>query len=64
MRPDREQSVPEDELDLAWLTDNVYRLCGFDGRPFRETTVGLLHKDPVIRAIVLDLQFPANPFAP
>ena len=60
---DREHSPPEKEVGLGWLTEKVYTCRGANGHPFSETTLSVLHRDPALRAIVLDLQFPADPFA-
>jgi serine/threonine protein kinase len=65
IKASREHAPPPEDADLGWLIEQVGQLRGADGRPFNETTtMALLHRDPALQAIVFDLQFPEDPFAP
>jgi tetratricopeptide (TPR) repeat protein len=64
MRPDREKAPPLETTDLGWLIEQLTQLRDAKGHPLRETTLSTLHRDPDLEAIVLDLQFPADPFVP
>jgi eukaryotic-like serine/threonine-protein kinase len=64
MRSDRKNSPQLEDVDLGRLIESIRQLRDDNGRTPDDTMVPLLHKDRAIQAIVLDLGFPANPFAP
>ncbi len=63
LRPDRENAPTRDNADLGWLIQQVCRLRDANGKPMSETILAIIRKDANVEAIVLDLQFPAEPFA-
>jgi tetratricopeptide (TPR) repeat protein len=64
MRPGRQPATDLDQAELGWLLEQLTQLRDGDGRPLGEAVLAVLHRDPGVAAIVLDLQFPGNPFAP
>src|SRR5262249_40572793 len=52
------------QVELGWLIEQLTQLRDGDGRPLGEAVLALLHRDPGVEAMVLDLQFPGDPFAP
>jgi tetratricopeptide (TPR) repeat protein len=65
VRPDREHIPPLEEVDLGWLIEQVGSLRNANGDPWRNvSTLSVFYKDPNVRAIILDLQFPDDAFAP
>jgi tetratricopeptide (TPR) repeat protein len=63
LRPDRENAPLPETADLGRLMYMAFHLPGANGRPLGESTLSIIRKDPRLGAIVLDLQFPADPFA-
>jgi tetratricopeptide (TPR) repeat protein len=61
--PDRLHGKPESEIDLGWLVEQVDRLSVVAGPSFNGAALAILHTDPTLREIVLDIRFPTNPFA-
>jgi eukaryotic-like serine/threonine-protein kinase len=65
LRPDRDETPSMDRADLGWLIEQVAQLRDEEGRRLINTTMlSILLRDPELLAIVLDLQFPADLFAP
>ena len=63
LRPDRENTPLPETADLGRLMYMAFHLPGANGRPLGESTLSIIRKDSRLGAIVLDLQFPADPFA-
>lgn len=64
MKP-RGENVPiESTRDLGWLIERITQLRDENGRPRSDACLPRLRFDPVLQAIVMDLQFPEDPFAP
>ncbi len=59
-----ENLAPITDMPLGQLAEEVYAFRTKDGVELGGSVLRVLHRDPRLRAIVLDLQFPANPFAP
>jgi tetratricopeptide (TPR) repeat protein len=64
LRPGREPTRDLDQAELGWLLEQLTQLRDGNGHPLGETALAMLHRDPGLEAIVLDLQFPGDPFAP
>ncbi len=65
MRTDREDTPPLETADLGWLIEKVSQLRDPKGQRLTgTTTLSVLHKDPALQAIIFDLQFPGDVFAP
>ena len=59
-----EQAPLPEEVDLDWLIQQILQLRETSGQSMTETTIiGKIHKNPALKAILSDLQFPENPFA-
>jgi eukaryotic-like serine/threonine-protein kinase len=65
LRPDRDGTPARDQADLGWLIEQVAELRDGEGRRLINTTMlSILLRDPELQAVVLDLQFPPDVFAP
>ncbi|HZW30966.1 MAG TPA: serine/threonine-protein kinase, partial [Isosphaeraceae bacterium] len=62
--PVREPTSDLDRADLGWLLEQLTQLRDEKGHSLGETALAILQRDPALQAIVRDLQFPGNPFAP
>ena len=62
IRPGQEAAPPQEGADLGSLISHVLRLRDANGRRLSETALSIIHKDPKLEGMVLDLQFPAEPF--
>ena len=51
------------KADLAWLIDHLLALRDEQGQLLAGPAFGFLRTDPAVRALVLDLRFPSDPFA-
>ena len=65
LRPGGEPAGGLDQAELGWLIEQLAQIrhVAVAGQPLVETTLAILQRDPGLQAIVLDLQFPADPFA-
>ena len=64
LKPRAKSDTPADNADLGWIIEQIKRLRDESGNLFREASLAKLRGDPALQAIVFDLQFPADPFAP
>ncbi len=62
--PRGQEDQPMTKAELRWLADQMAQLRDAQGRIVQEASLGVLRNNPQIRGIVLDLQFPSQPFAP
>jgi tetratricopeptide (TPR) repeat protein len=61
----RDKTPPLERADLGWLLEQVDQLRDANGGVLVKTSMlSILKTDPGLQAIVLDLQFPADVFAP
>jgi serine/threonine protein kinase len=65
LAPRPKADPPRANRTLGWLLEQLDQFRDANGvRYVRDTVLSILHKDPALEAIVLDLQFPSDPFAP
>jgi eukaryotic-like serine/threonine-protein kinase len=57
------QNAPAGKARLGWLIDQLSRLRDDHGLPLATPLLALMRIDPAFRVFILDLQFPADPFA-
>ncbi len=50
------------EKDLRWVVEQITQLRDQQGQPLNDSSLARLRTDPHLQAIILDLQFPADPF--
>jgi eukaryotic-like serine/threonine-protein kinase len=62
LRPDRPEFPALEHVDLGHLIGHVLQLPEASGQPFGKSSLSVVHKDPRLEGIVLDLQFPAESF--
>ncbi len=63
--PGANNGAPLENADLGRLIEQVEQLRDENGVPLcKKTLLSVLHRDPTLEAIVFDVQFPAEPFAP
>ena len=64
LKPHGKSVIPANTSDLGWIIEQVRQLRDKSGSPLKDASLTKLQGDPAIQAIIFDLEFPANPFAP
>ena len=62
IRPGQENAPPLESGDVGRLLYRILRLRDTDGRPLSQTILAVIHKDPKLEGLLLDLQFPGKLF--
>ncbi len=64
LKPRHKSPIPADTSDLGWIIEQVLQLRDESGKLLLDASLSKLRGDPILQAIVFDLQFPCDPFEP